>query len=127
MPANKPIVPAIRGTTDLILTVADPVAQVKAPEALNLVFAHFDIDAVVVPQGDDRNENRQNQGKEHQPLAGAQRGERDNAGSDVGARKSSAVKHPVTLIEERKRAERPGPEQRCLASGVDKPRAKNGE
>lgn len=50
MPADHSLsVPRIRGTTDLIVTVADPVAQVKAPEALNLVFARFGIDAVVVP------------------------------------------------------------------------------
>lgn len=41
--------PTVRGTTELIFIVANPVAQAKAPEALNLVFARFGIDAVVVP------------------------------------------------------------------------------
>ena len=42
-------VPTIRGSTELIFTVANPVAQVMAPQALNLIFASFDIDAVCVP------------------------------------------------------------------------------
>ncbi len=41
--------PSVRGTTDVIFTVANPVAQVKAPEVLNHVFARLGIDAVVVP------------------------------------------------------------------------------
>jgi shikimate dehydrogenase len=39
----------VRGHTELLLVVADPVAQVKAPEAFNLVFAQAGIDTVVVP------------------------------------------------------------------------------
>lgn len=49
---NAPISPAIvtvRGTTELLFVVADPVAQLKAPEAFNLVFARCGVDAVVVP------------------------------------------------------------------------------
>jgi shikimate dehydrogenase len=41
--------PAIRGSTELMLVVADPVAQVKAPELFNAVFARFGVDAAVVP------------------------------------------------------------------------------
>lgn len=42
-------VPIVRGSTELLFVVADPVAQVKAPEAFNLVFSQAGIDAVVVP------------------------------------------------------------------------------
>jgi shikimate dehydrogenase len=42
-------VPTIRGTTAVMFIVADPVAQVKAPEALNLIFSSAGIDAVMVP------------------------------------------------------------------------------
>jgi shikimate dehydrogenase len=40
---------AVRGSTEVLLVVADPVAQVKAPEAFNLVFARCGVDAIVVP------------------------------------------------------------------------------
>jgi shikimate dehydrogenase len=39
----------VRGTTELCLVVASPVAQLKAPEAMNRLFAHAGIDAVAVP------------------------------------------------------------------------------
>lgn len=39
----------MRGTTEVIFTVANPVAQAKAPEVLNRVFARLGVDAVVVP------------------------------------------------------------------------------
>jgi shikimate dehydrogenase len=39
----------ISGTTDVYLILGDPVEQVKAPEAFNLIFARFGIDAVLVP------------------------------------------------------------------------------
>lgn len=42
-------VPSITGTTDVYLILGDPVEQVKAPEAFNLIFARFGIDAVLVP------------------------------------------------------------------------------
>jgi shikimate dehydrogenase len=41
--------PLVRGATDVIFTVANPVAQAKAPEVLNRVFARLGVDAVVVP------------------------------------------------------------------------------
>lgn len=41
--------PLVRGSTRLLMVAADPVAQVKAPEAYNLVFARCGIDAVAVP------------------------------------------------------------------------------
>lgn len=41
--------PAVRGSTELVFTVANPVAQVMAPQALNLIFSRFDMDAVGVP------------------------------------------------------------------------------
>lgn len=41
--------PTVRGTTELLFVAADPVAQVKAPEAYNLVFARCGIDAIAVP------------------------------------------------------------------------------
>ncbi|MCW5635961.1 MAG: shikimate dehydrogenase [Rubrivivax sp.] len=44
-----PPTPLIRGTTEVLFCVADPVAQVKAPEAYNLVFAAAGVDTVVVP------------------------------------------------------------------------------
>ncbi|WP_332742667.1 shikimate dehydrogenase family protein [Hydrogenophaga sp.] len=52
MPQIKPpasATPTVRGTTELILTVANPIAQVMAPQALNLIFSRFDVDAVCVP------------------------------------------------------------------------------
>ena len=42
-------VPAITGTTDVYLILGDPVAQVRAPESFNLIFATLGIDAVLVP------------------------------------------------------------------------------
>jgi shikimate dehydrogenase len=39
----------ISGSTDVFLVVADPVAQVKAPELYNLLFSRSGIDAVCVP------------------------------------------------------------------------------
>lgn len=39
----------VRGTTDVYLILGDPVEQVRAPEAFNLIFARFGIDAVLVP------------------------------------------------------------------------------
>lgn len=39
----------VRGTTDVYLILGDPVEQVRAPEAFNLIFARFSIDAVLVP------------------------------------------------------------------------------
>lgn len=41
--------PRITGTTDTYLIIGDPVAQVRAPESFNEVFARFGIDAVLVP------------------------------------------------------------------------------
>jgi shikimate dehydrogenase len=41
--------PTVSGSTQLIFTVANPVAQGKAPEVLNRVFARLGIDTVVVP------------------------------------------------------------------------------
>ncbi len=41
--------PLIRGTTDVLFIIANPIAQVKAPQALNLVFASAGVDAVMVP------------------------------------------------------------------------------
>lgn len=41
--------PTVRGSTSVLMVAADPVAQVKAPEAYNLVFARCGIDAVAVP------------------------------------------------------------------------------
>lgn len=41
--------PTIRGATELMFVVADPVAQVKAPEAVNRLLARAGIDAVAVP------------------------------------------------------------------------------
>ena len=39
----------IFGSTRVFFTVADPIAQVRAPEVFNRVFEKFDIDAVMVP------------------------------------------------------------------------------
>jgi shikimate dehydrogenase len=39
----------ITGTTDTYLIIGDPVAQVRAPESFNSVFARWGIDAVLVP------------------------------------------------------------------------------
>jgi shikimate dehydrogenase len=39
----------IRGSTELMFVIADPVAQVKAPEAANRLLARAGVDAVVVP------------------------------------------------------------------------------
>jgi shikimate dehydrogenase len=52
MPSIQPVVaaaPSVRGSTELIFTVANPIAQVMAPQALNLIFSSFDMDAVSVP------------------------------------------------------------------------------
>lgn len=46
---QSPARPHIRGTTDVLFVAADPVAQVKAPEVFNHVFARAGVDAVVVP------------------------------------------------------------------------------
>jgi shikimate dehydrogenase len=43
------LAPSIRGSTELMFVVADPVAQVKAPEAANRLLARAGVDAVVVP------------------------------------------------------------------------------
>lgn len=40
---------SINGLTDVLLVVADPVAQVKAPQVFNHVFARAGVNAVVVP------------------------------------------------------------------------------
>ena len=40
---------AISGATDVFLILGDPVEQVRAPEAFNLIFATLGIDAVLVP------------------------------------------------------------------------------
>jgi shikimate dehydrogenase len=45
----SPAINTVRGTTELLFVVADPVAQLKAPEAFNLIFARCGVDAVVVP------------------------------------------------------------------------------
>lgn len=42
-------VPTVRGSTRVLMVAADPVAQVKAPQAYNLVFARCGIDTVAVP------------------------------------------------------------------------------
>jgi len=42
-------IPTVKGTTELIFTAAHPIAQVMAPQALNLIFSSFDMDAVCVP------------------------------------------------------------------------------
>ena len=39
----------VRGSTELLLVLADPVAQVKAPELFNRVFASHGVDTVVLP------------------------------------------------------------------------------
>ena len=39
----------ISGTTRVFLILGDPVAQVRAPEAFNHLFAKHDVDAVLVP------------------------------------------------------------------------------
>jgi len=39
----------ISGTTRVFLILGDPVAQVRAPEAFNHLFAAHGIDAVLVP------------------------------------------------------------------------------
>lgn len=41
--------PFVTGTTDVYLILGDPVAQVRAPESFNLIFARLGIDAVLVP------------------------------------------------------------------------------
>ena len=40
---------AISGKTKVFMIVGDPVAQVRAPEVYNHLFAHYGIDAVLVP------------------------------------------------------------------------------
>jgi shikimate dehydrogenase len=42
-------VPLITGTTDVFFILGDPVAQVRAPESFNAIFARFGLDAVLVP------------------------------------------------------------------------------
>jgi shikimate dehydrogenase len=49
MSQNTALVPFVRGTTDIYLILGDPVAQVKAPELFNLVFARLGLDAILVP------------------------------------------------------------------------------
>ncbi|WP_137895813.1 shikimate dehydrogenase [Ramlibacter sp. 2FC] len=39
----------ITGSTDVYLILGDPVAQVRAPESFNEIFARFGLDAVLVP------------------------------------------------------------------------------
>jgi shikimate dehydrogenase len=41
--------PKVTGSTDVYLILGDPVAQVRAPEIFNLIFASMAIDAVLVP------------------------------------------------------------------------------
>ena len=41
--------PKVTGSTDVYLIVGDPVAQVRAPEIFNLIFASMAIDAVLIP------------------------------------------------------------------------------
>lgn len=43
------LIPQVTGSTDVYLILGDPVEQVRAPESINRVFAHFGIDAVLVP------------------------------------------------------------------------------
>lgn len=40
---------SITGSTDVYLILGDPVAQVRAPESFNAIFARFGVDAVLVP------------------------------------------------------------------------------
>ena len=49
--ASLPILPAmhISGTTRVFLILGDPVAQVRAPETFNHLFARHGVDAVLVP------------------------------------------------------------------------------
>jgi shikimate dehydrogenase len=46
---QAPTVPSISGTTDVYLILGDPVEQVRAPDAFNLIFAKMGTDAVLVP------------------------------------------------------------------------------
>jgi len=50
-PTSSPAstMPFVTGTTDVYLILGDPVAQVRAPESFNLIFARLGIDAVLVP------------------------------------------------------------------------------
>lgn len=47
--ASEASVPRISGTTAVYLIPGDPVAQVRAPELFNRIFARLGIDAVLVP------------------------------------------------------------------------------
>ena len=47
--APHPTMPAIHGSTRVFQILADPIAQVRAPEVFNHVFQRFGIDAVLVP------------------------------------------------------------------------------
>jgi shikimate dehydrogenase len=49
MEKNLALMPFVSGTTDVYLTLGDPVEQVRAPESFNLIFARLGIDAVLVP------------------------------------------------------------------------------
>ena len=49
MHALQPLITQGTGSTDLYLILGDPVEQVRAPESFNRLFAHFGIDAVLVP------------------------------------------------------------------------------
>lgn len=39
----------VNGSTDVYLVLGDPVEQVRAPKAFNLIFATLGINAVLVP------------------------------------------------------------------------------
>lgn len=47
--ADTASAPAISGNTDVYFILGDPVAQVLAPAVFNPLFAHFGVDAVLVP------------------------------------------------------------------------------
>ena len=48
-PSPHPPMPAIHGSTRVFQILADPIAQVRAPEVFNHVFQCFGIDAVLIP------------------------------------------------------------------------------
>lgn len=48
-PILKPMVPTVKGSTDVYLILGDPVAQVLAPETFNPLFASMGMDAILVP------------------------------------------------------------------------------
>src|SRR2546427_1741528 len=50
----------IQGTTDVYLISGAPVEQVRAPEVFNLIFRTLGINAVLVPEDQDRKSTRLN-------------------------------------------------------------------